>query len=239
MGAARQDRIAAAATALSTAEAAMIAAIERDVAATADQTGRDALSPRVLAALRTVRRDRFVPAAMRALAHLNEPLPIGHDQTISQPFIVAIMTELLDLAPTDTVLEIGTGSGYQAAILGSLARQVYSIEVVPALAARARETLQREGFHNVLVRAGDGAEGWPGRGPFDAIIVTAATPEIAPALLHQLKPGGRLVAPIGRFPEGQQLTVFTTDADGVATQRPVLNVQFVPLVRHPTAHRPL
>jgi protein-L-isoaspartate(D-aspartate) O-methyltransferase len=213
-----------------TREAALTAQIQRTVADTAAQTGRAALSPRVLAALGTVRRDRFLPEDQRSLACLDLPLPIGYGQTISQPFIVAIMTDLLDLEPTDTVLEIGTGSGYQAAVLAQLARQVYSIEVVPALATRARAALRREGLRNVVVRAGDGAEGWPGLAPFDAIIVTAATPEISPRLLQQLKPGGRLVAPIGRIDDGQRLTVFAKDADGVVTRQPVLDVRFVPLI---------
>ena len=134
-------------------------------------------------------------------------LPIGHGQTISQPFMVAIMTELLDLSPTSVVLEIGTGSGYQAAILGEIAAQVYTVEVIPQLAARAQAALEREGYRNVHVRSGDGALGWPEHAPFDAIVVTAAAEEIPPALPQQLKPGGRMVIPLGRWPEGQVLVL--------------------------------
>jgi len=209
--------------------AAMMAAIEEEVACTAHHTGRHALSPRVDAAMRAVPRALFVPERERALAYANHPLPIGHGQTISQPFIVAIMTELLDLDPADTVLEIGTGSGYQAAVLARLARQVYSVEVVPELAAAARAALARLGCANVAVRAGDGAEGWAEHAPFDAVIVTAAAPAVPPALLSQLKPGGRLVAPLDTGYDGQMLTLVRKDAHGRPTYTSLFAVRFVPL----------
>jgi protein-L-isoaspartate(D-aspartate) O-methyltransferase len=212
----------------------MIAEIERDFADTGYRTGRTTLSPRVRAALCAVERPDFVPEPERGLAHLNQALPIGCGQTISQPFVVALMTELLELAPEHTVLELGTGSGYQAAILGRLARQVYSIEVVPELAVAARATLERAGGTNIAVRAGDGAEGWPEQAPFDAVIVTAATPELSPALIGQLKPGGRLVAPIGALHGEQMLTLLVKQADGGTTRTQLLPVRFVPLT-HPRA----
>ncbi len=185
---------------------ALIAEIETDTAETARLTGRKTLSPRVLAAMKKVRREAFVPETEAALAYVNAPLPIGSGQTISQPFIVAIMTELLDIAPEQTVLEIGTGSGYQAAILAELARQVWSVEVVPELAEGARAALAKEGYRNVEVRCSDGALGWPEHAPFDAIIVTAAAASIPPALLAQLKPGGRMIVPVGAAFETQSLT---------------------------------
>ncbi len=158
----------------------LITEIEAEIAETATLTGRTRLSPGVRAALAMVRREAFVSDAAAPYAYVNAPLPIGHGQTISQPFIVALMTELLDLEPDEIVLEVGTGSGYQAAILAELARQVYSIEVIPELAAAARAALAREGCVNVDVRCGDGALGLPDLAPFDAIIVTAAAPEIPP-----------------------------------------------------------
>src|SRR5258708_1223583 len=155
---------------------AMIAEIEAETAETADLTGRTSLSPRVLAALAKVRREAFLSGGEALYAYANTPLPIGQGQTISQPFIVAIMTELLDLAPDDTVLEVGTGSGYQAAILAELARHVYTIEVIPELAAGARAALAREGYANVDVRCGDGAPAWPEHAPFSPIVVTPPPP---------------------------------------------------------------
>ncbi len=168
----------------------MIAAIENDTRDTADWTGRTALSSRVLDAMRTVRREAFVPEAAE-FAYENRPLVIGHGQTISQPFIVALMTDLLDLKPDHVVLEVGAGSGYQAAVLAALVRLVFSIEVIPELADRARAVLAAQGFTNVAVRLGDGAQGWPEHAPFDAIIVTAAAPEVPPALVAQLRAPGR------------------------------------------------
>jgi protein-L-isoaspartate(D-aspartate) O-methyltransferase len=197
-------------------------------------TGRAAMGQRVRAAMAKVPREAFVAPTQENSAYINAPLPIGHGQTISQPFIVAIMTELLDLEPDDVVLEIGTGSGYQAAVLAELAKQVYSIETIPELAERARERLARHGYRNVAVKTGDGAKGWAEHAPFDAIIVTAAAAEIPPALLAQLKPGGRMVIPVeskngGGWFAHQMLVVVDKDAAGVATRRDVLPVAFVPL----------
>lgn len=210
---------------------ALLDEIEAETAQTADWTGRERLSDRVRAALQGVRREAFVPAGETAFAYCNAPLPIGHGQTISQPFIVAIMTELLDLAPDAVVLEVGTGSGYQAAVLAELVRRVFTIEVVPELAAGAREALAREGYENVEVRVGDGALGWPEHAPFDAIIVTAAALEVPPALIAQLKPGGRLIVPVGPPGYEQRLILVEKDAAGAVTRRNLLPVAFVPLTK--------
>lgn len=205
--------------------------IGKDFADTATWTGRHEPSPRLLAALRRVDRAEFVPETEVEYAYLNTPLPIGHRQTISQPYIVAIMTELLDLKPDDSVLEIGTGSGYQAAILAELARRVYTVEVVPELARSAEDTLRRLGYSNVEVRAGDGHAGWPEAAPFDAIIVTAAAAAMPPTLVAQLKPGGRMVIPIGPQDGNQELTVVEKTATGETHERVVLPVAFVPMVK--------
>jgi protein-L-isoaspartate(D-aspartate) O-methyltransferase len=209
---------------------ALIAEIEAETAETAHLTGRAKLSPRVLAALRQVPREAFVLEADIAEAYDNAPLPIGHGQTISQPFVVAIMTELLDIAADQSVLEIGTGSGYQAAILAALARKVWSVEFVPALAEKARAALAKAGCANVEIRCGDGGLGWPEHAPYDAIIVTAAAPSIPPALIAQLKPGGRLIAPVGCAFEAQILTLIEKHASGAIAQREIMPVAFVPLV---------
>ncbi|HKT20354.1 MAG TPA: protein-L-isoaspartate(D-aspartate) O-methyltransferase [Stellaceae bacterium] len=209
---------------------ALIAEIEIETAETAPLTGRRKLSARLLAALRKVPREAFIPEADIAHAYVNTPLPIGHGQTISQPFVVAIMTELLDLEPDHSVLEIGTGSGYQAAILAELARQVWSVEVVPDLAETARAALAKAGYGNVEIRCGDGALGWPEHAPYDAIIVTAATPLLPPALLAQLKPGGRLIAPVGAAYQTQTLTLVEKSALSAIAQRAIMGVAFVPLV---------
>jgi protein-L-isoaspartate(D-aspartate) O-methyltransferase len=183
---------------------------------------------RVLKAVREIRRERFVPPALRAFAYRDSPLPIGQGQTISQPSLVAMMTELLQPKQNHKVLEIGTGSGYQAAILSKLLAHVYTIEIVPELAASARATLAREGLNNITVRHGDGYKGWPEHAPFDGIILTAAPPEIPQALIDQLKPGGRLVAPVGT--SDQELVVVEKDAKGRTTRRSVTAVRFVPMV---------
>lgn len=209
---------------------ALIEELVAETAATAEMTGRKALSPRLLTALSKVRREAFVPASEAALAYINAPLPIGHGQTISQPFIVAIMTELLDLEPDDVVLEIGTGSGYQAAILAELARKVYGIEIVPDLAENARQALAKEGYHNVEVRCGDGNKGWPEHAPYDAIIVTAGAEGVPPALLVQLKPGGRMIIPVGEFYADQRLVLIEKDGAGKIEQQDIMGVAFVPLV---------
>jgi protein-L-isoaspartate(D-aspartate) O-methyltransferase len=215
--------------------AALLEEIDAETRATARWTGRERLSPRVAAAIAKVRRSAFVPSRSVAAAYDNRPLPIGHGQTISQPFVVALMTELLDLEPGDTVLEVGTGSGYQAAVLAELAGTVCSIEVIAELASNAAKALASEGYANVLLRTGDGSRGWPERAPFDAIIVTAATPEIPPALVEQLRAGGRMVIPVGPRHGDQELVLVTKNAAGEVTQRSVLPVAFVPLTGGSTA----
>lgn len=182
-----------------------------------------------LAALRKVPRHRFVPARFQARAYEDRPLPIGFDQTISQPYIVACMTELIAPTRTTRVLEIGTGSGYQAAILSRLVKQVYSMEIVDALALQAAARLQRLGYDNVEVRAGNGRQGWPQHAPYDAILVTAAAVTIPAALIEQLKPGGSLVIPVGAQHDAQDLVLVSKDADGRIEKRSVLPVVFVPL----------
>ena len=193
------------------------------------ETGRAALSPRVLAAVSKVPRHQFVPGDMVRSAYDNRPLPIGLGQTISQPFIVALMTDLLDLKPEHKVLEVGTGSGYQAAVLAELAREVYTVEIVEALAREAKARLETLGYRNVFARSGDGYQGWREHAPFDAIMVTAGAREVPPPLVQQLKPGGRLVIPVGPQLTGQQLIVIEKDAAGRTTTRNVLAVRFVPL----------
>jgi protein-L-isoaspartate(D-aspartate) O-methyltransferase len=180
----------------------------------------------VLEAMATVPRHLFVPPALAGRAYRDEPLPIGHGQTISQPYVVALMCELADLMADETVLEVGTGSGYHAAVLSRLARRVYTIEIIPELAAEARATLARLGFDNVEVRSGDGYRGWPEAAPFDAIVLTAAPREIPAPLLDQLAVGGRLVAPLGE--DRQQLTVITRTRDGLRRET-VAPVRFVPM----------
>lgn len=184
----------------------------------------------VLAAMRNVPRELFIPEASRSFAYDDRALSIGFRSTISQPYIVALMTELLQAQRTHKVLEIGTGSGYQAAILNELAAAVYSIEIVPELAERARTTLESLGYRKVVVRSGDGYLGWPEQAPFDRIIVTAAPPRIPQTLIDQLKPGGRLVAPEGETPVTQQLVVLKKDARGAVTREDSIPVIFVPMV---------
>ena len=193
-------------------------------------TGIDHLSADVEAALRTVPRDEFVPEEERAASYANIPLPIGESQTISQPFIVALMTELLAVGPDDRVLEIGTGSGYQAAVLSCLAGHVYSVERIPSLAEHAAALLARMGYANVTVRQGDGYLGWPEQGPYDAIMVTAAAPVIPPALVGQLREGGRMIIPVGAQWGPQKLMLVTKSTQGEVEIRGVLDVAFVPLV---------
>ena len=185
---------------------------------------------RVLAAMEAVPRAEFVPAAQRPHAYEDRPLPIGEDQTISQPYIVALMTELLEVEEGDRVLEIGTGSGYQAAVLAELTPHVYTIEIIPTLAERAEETLRRLGYDAVEVKAGDGYLGWPDRAPFDGIIVTCAPEEVPGPLKEQLREGGRMVIPVGPQWTHQTLYVLTKKGDTLE-QKEIIPVRFVPMVR--------
>ena len=205
--------------------------IESEMRATAHETGHPALGAAVRRALASVPRERFVPTLMAELAYENRPLPIGEGQTISQPFIVALMTELLQPKPDHVVLEVGTGSGYQAAVLAQCVAKVYSIEIVASLGRRARETLDAAGYCNVETRIGDGYLGWPEAAPFDGIIVTAAPDHVPPRLIEQLKPGGRLVIPVGPHRALQQLLVIESARDGGAVTRRTIAVRFVPLTR--------
>lgn len=186
---------------------------------------------RVLEAMRTVPRHEFVAEAFKASAYDDSPLPTTHGQTISQPYIVALMTELADPKPEHRVLEVGTGSGYQAAILSGLVREVYSIELVPELAASARERLDRLGYKNIQTRQGDGYLGWPQAAPFDSILVTAGATDVPQPLVSQLKPGGRMIIPVGDSSQDQVLKVVEKDAAGNVTTRDVIPVRFVPLLR--------
>ena len=193
--------------------------------------GLPAFDARVKDAIARVPRHLFVPASQQPHAYENRPLPIGHQQTISQPYIVALMTDLLKPRKQDRVLEIGTGSGYQAAVLSELVRSVYTIEIVAPLAAEARERLARLGYKNVEVRTGDGYKGWEEHAPFDAIMVTAGASEVPPPLLRQLKPGGRMVIPVGPTQSIQYLTLIEKQADGSIRSRQVAPVRFVPFTR--------
>ena len=192
---------------------------------------RGVSDPRVLDAMRAVPRHEFVPAAGRGDAYLDSPLPIGYGQTISQPYIVALMTELARPSPKDRVLEVGTGSGYQAAVISRLVARVFSVELVDPLAQSASAVLRRLGYANVIVRSGDGYLGWPDEAPFDIILVTAAPEEVPAALVAQLKPGGRLVVPVGPVHDVQDLQVIEKDAAGRTTTRSVIPVRFVPMVK--------
>ena len=203
-----------------------IAAMARDTGA---ETGRPRFGDAVMAAMGKVPRHRFVPALQDIFAYDNRPLPIGEGQTISQPYIVALMTDLLDPKSADTVLEVGTGSGYQAAVLAELVAKVYTIEIVEPLARRARQVLGELGYRNVEVRVGDGYGGWPAAAPFDAIIVTAAPAAVPQPLIDQLKPGGRMVIPVGGPSDVQQLLLVEKQSDGRTTTRRTLPVRFVPL----------
>ena len=207
----------------------MLQDIEREVELTRSLIGKDALNPRVMEAMKKVPRHEFVPPGAETYAYDNGPLPIGHGQTISQPYIVALMTDLLNPAADDVVLEVGTGSGYQAAILSLLVRQVYSLEIVEPLAAQARERLHRLGYTNVEVRNADGYHGWAEHAPFDGIVVTAAAPYIPDPLIEQLKPGARLVIPVGLPYYHQELMLVEKTADNEIRTQDVLGVAFVPL----------
>jgi protein-L-isoaspartate(D-aspartate) O-methyltransferase len=208
----------------------MVAEVEAMYAETAAETGLSRMSPAVRAALGKVERHRFVPPAEIPLAYGNHPLSIGAGQTISQPYIVALSTDLIEPRAGQSVLEIGTGSGYQAAVLAEIVGKVYSIETVVDLGRRAAERLAELGYANVEIRIGDGYGGWPEKAPFDAIVVTAAAPDIPPALVEQLKPGGRMVIPQGERWGAQDLLLVTKRADGGVERKSVLPVRFVPLV---------
>ena len=215
----------------STARANLLREIDSDMRATASETGLAELSETVRRAIATVQRERFVPATLATQAYQNRPLPIGEGQTISQPFIVALMTELLQPKPDHVVLEVGTGSGYQAAVLAECVAKVYSIEIVALLAVRARAALDAAGYRNVETRIGDGYVGWPEAAPFDGIMVTAAPDHVPPRLIEQLKPSGRLVIPVGPQRGGQELLVIEAGRGGRAATRRTIAVRFVPLTR--------
>lgn len=209
----------------------MLQTIEAECWFTKGLTGRASLLPEVMEAMRLVLRHDFVPPELTAMAYDNCPLPIGNGQTISQPFIVALMTDLLCPEKEDVILEIGAGSGYQAAILSLLVKQVYTVEIIPPLAKKAAAILQRLGYGNIKVRQGDGYQGWPEQAPFDGIIVTAAAMDVPPSLKEQLKPGGRLIIPVGLPYMSQKLLVLEKGENGVFSTRNVLPVSFVPLTR--------
>ena len=208
----------------------MLATIRNEAQATASYTGRSQFSQRVMEAMAKVPREHFIPDEYRDEAFNNGPLPIGHGQTISQPYIVALMSDLLELRGDEVVLEIGTGSGYQTAILSRLCRKVYSVERIPELASTARQHLDKSVYSNVETRCSDGYQGWPEAAPFDAIIVTAAAPYIPPAFIEQLKPGGRMVIPLGTLYLGQDLSLLIKGSDGSIHTESILGVVFVPLV---------
>ena len=212
---------------------ALVEQIEAEVAATSEYTGFGRLEGGVLTAMGAVKRHRFVPPASVDLAYDNIPLPIGFGQTISQPYIVALMTHLLALHPGGRVLEVGTGSGYQAAVLAQMGMDVYSIEIIRPLAESAGRRLHAEGYDNVRVKIGDGYFGWSEQAPFDAIVVTAAADHIPPPLLSQLKNGGRMVIPVGGPLSVQQLVLILKAEDGRVSARQLLPVRFVPLTRRP------
>ena len=207
----------------------MIEQIAALASATAAETTRPRFDSRVMHVMGSVPRDRFVPLDIVAHAYENRPLPIGYGQTISQPYIVALMTDLMLAKPGDKVLEIGTGSGYQAAILAQLAAQVYSIEIVEPLGKLAAERLKELGYKNIDVRVGDGYYGWEAHAPFDAIIVTAAASHVPPPLVRQLRPGGKMVIPVGTSFLTQYLMLIEKDLEGAISSRQVLPVRFVPL----------
>jgi protein-L-isoaspartate(D-aspartate) O-methyltransferase len=211
------------------ARAAMIGEIEDQVSETSLYLDKEALDPAVLQAMARVPRHELVPRDQRDFAYENRPLPIGHGQTISQPYIVAVMTDLLKPASTDRVLEIGTGSGYQAAILAELVDRVFTIEIIEPLGKLAGRNLEKLGYRNIEVRIGDGYYGWKEQAPFDAIVVTAAASHVPPPLIEQLKPGGRMVIPVGTRFMVQQLVLVEKDAGGEVTTRQILPVRFVPL----------
>jgi len=207
----------------------MLNDIEMEVHLTRHLIGKNSFDDRVMAAMKQVPRHEFLPADLRYCAYDNGPAPIGSGQTISQPYIVALMSDLLNTKPADIILEIGTGSGYQAAILSQLVQQVYSIEIIEDLATTARKRLNKLGYNNVEVRNDDGYFGWPEHAPYDGVIVTAAAPHIPPSLIDQLRPGARLVIPVGLPYSYQELMVVEKKANGEIETQMVLGVSFVPL----------
>ncbi len=202
--------------------------IESEYKYTSKMTGKGALDPKVRAAIASIPREKFVPKSYIDSAFYNGPLPIGHGQTISQPYIVAIMTDLLELESDDVVLEIGTGSGYQAAILSQLCKRVYTVEYIPALADIANKRFEELGYKNIEVMTGNGYDGWPDHAPYDGIIVTAAAKQIPAPLIEQLKPGGRMVIPVGRAHFHQELTLLKKNEDGELEISDIFGVAFVP-----------
>jgi len=207
----------------------LVAEIEEEVRETCQWLGKDTLDPLVTGAILAVPRHEFLADHLQPMAYLNSPLPIGHSQTISQPYIIAVMTDLLAVPEDGRVLEVGTGCGYQAAILAQLCASVYSIEIVEPLGQEAKARLKRLGYDNVHVRVGDGFAGWPEAGPFDAIIVTAAADEVPPPLVEQLRPGGRMIIPVQSGFGGQELVLIDKDTQGFVSQKDILPVRFVPL----------
>jgi protein-L-isoaspartate(D-aspartate) O-methyltransferase len=216
----------------------MLADIEREVEYTRSMIGRDSLSTRVMKAMRDVPREKFVPEELTHLAFDNGPLPIGHSQTISQPYIVALMTDLLEPEENDVVLEVGTGSGYQAAVLSKLVKKVYSVEIIDALTKESAARLAALHYTNVETRTGNGYLGWPEHAPYDGIIVTACASHIPPALVEQLKPGGRLVIPVGQPFLHQELMLVKKDVAGKTRTESILGVAFVPMVDRVIAEPP-
>ena len=207
----------------------MIRLIEADVRLTSESLKQSSLDTRVLDAMARVPRHEFVPPHVVDMAYQNRPLPIGHGQTISQPYIVAIMTDLLDIEPGQRILEVGTGSGYQAAVLAEIGTRVWSIEIIPELGNQAKARLHRLGYDKIEVRLGDGYYGWPEHAAFDAIIVTAAASHIPPPLLQQLKPGGKMIIPVGSLFSARQWILITRGENDEFITRQVLPVRFVPL----------
>ena len=207
----------------------MVRIIEADVIETRSYLDKSVLDSRVMEAMSTVPRHALVPKKKRKQAYLNRPLPIGYGQTISQPYIVAIMTDLINPQPEHKVLEVGTGSGYQAAILSQVVQQVYTIEIIEQLGKRARKDLAKLGYNNIQTRIGDGYYGWKQHAPFDGIVVTAAASHVPPPLIKQLKPGGRMIIPVGSTFLTQQLLLIVKDEKGNVTTKQILPVRFVPL----------
>jgi protein-L-isoaspartate(D-aspartate) O-methyltransferase len=208
----------------------MVAEVEAMYAETRAETGLPAMSPAVRKALGKVERHRLVPPGEASRGYRNHPLPIGAGQTISQPYIVALSTDLLQPKPADVILEVGTGSGYQAAVLAEIVSRVFTIEIIESLGRTAAKRLEELGYGNIEVRIGDGYAGWPEKAPFDGIVVTAAAPRVPQALVEQLKPGGRMVIPLGGAGDVQYLKLLTKRADGGVEEKRVLPVRFVPLV---------